>query len=84
MKTQLINIKSLYPNFTPYVAKYADNGISKSKSELNKYFKHYKFNSADYWKDFFMSKTEGFVRKNFSFDSPIYRAAKVIHKKFIR
>jgi len=84
MKTQLINIKSLYPDFTPYVAKYADNGIAKNKFELSKYFKYYKLNSADYWRDFFLSKTEGFVRKNFSTDSPIYNAAKVIHKKFIR
>ena len=34
MKTQLINIRSLYPDFTPYVAKYADNGMAKNKIEL--------------------------------------------------
>ena len=84
MKTQLINIKSLYPDFTPYVTKYADNGMAKNKMELNKYFKHYKLNSADYWKDFFVSKTEAFVRKNFSAESPVYKASKVIHKKFVR
>ena len=84
MRTQLINIKSLYPDFIPYVAKYADNGMAKNKIELNKYFKYYKFNSADYWRDFFVSKTEAFVRKNFSAESPIYKASKVIHKKFVR
>ena len=84
MKTQLINIKSLYPDFIPYVAKYSDNGMAKNKIELNKYFKYYKLNSADYWRDFFLSKTEAFVRKNFSVENPIYKAAKVIHRKFIR
>ena len=34
MKTQLINIKSLYPDFIPYVAKYADNGLARSEEEL--------------------------------------------------
>lgn len=84
MKTQLINIKSLYPDFTPYVTKYADNGLAKNKIELNKYFKYYKLNSADYWRDFFVSKTEAFIRKNFSTESPVYKASKVIHKKFVR
>lgn len=84
MKTQLINIKSLYPDFTPYVTKYADNGNAKSKTELDDYFRFYKLNSADFWKDFFVSKTEGFVRKSFSVDNPIFKAAKIIHKKFIR
>ena len=84
MKTQLINVKSLYPDFTPYVAKYADNGIAKSRDELRQYFKHYQFNSANYWRDSFLINTEGFVRKNFSQSSPIYKAARVIHKKFIR
>lgn len=32
----------LYPDFTPYLAKYADNGLAKSSLELEKYFKEYK------------------------------------------
>ena len=28
MKTKLINVPSLYPDFTPYVAKYGDNGMA--------------------------------------------------------
>ena len=84
MKTQLINIKSLYPDFIPYVAKYADNGLAKSEEELKKYFKHYELSSANYWRDLFIINTEGFVRKSFSADSPIYKAARILHKKFIR
>ena len=62
MKTQLINIKSLYPDFTPYVTKYADNGNAKSKTELDDYFRFYKLNSADFWKDFFVSKISFYKR----------------------
>ncbi len=84
MKTQLINIKSLYPDFTPYVTKYSDNGMAKNIQELKEYFKHYELSSANYWRDLFIINTEGFVRKNFSVDSPVYKAARIIHKKFIR
>ncbi len=32
----------LYPDFTPYVAKYADNGRAKSNQDLEKYFEEYR------------------------------------------
>jgi hypothetical protein len=41
MRTTLHNVQDLYPNFTPFVAKYADNGGAKSKRELMTYFGHY-------------------------------------------
>jgi hypothetical protein len=42
MKTTLHgNVTGLYPDFSPYVAKYADNGGAKSKAELRSYFLHY-------------------------------------------
>ncbi len=41
MRTTLHNIDGLYPHFTPYVAKYADNGGVKSRNELLRYFGHY-------------------------------------------
>ena len=62
MKTTLINCESLYPNFSPYIAKYGDNGFSKNASQLKNYFNHYKFNSADFWRDFLFSKTETIIR----------------------
>jgi len=40
MRTTLHNVESLYPDFTPYVAKYADNGGAKTKRELTRYFGH--------------------------------------------
>ena len=48
MKTQLINVRSLYPDFTPYVTKYGDNGLSKSEKELKNYFEYYKFKSLNF------------------------------------
>jgi hypothetical protein len=41
MRTTFHNIEGLYPHFTPYVAKYADNGGAKTKRELAVYFGHY-------------------------------------------
>jgi len=41
MKTTLHGGDSLYPDFSPYVAKYGDNGGAKSSSELSYYFLHY-------------------------------------------
>ena len=32
----------LYPYFTPYVAKYADNGKARTREELHQYFKEYR------------------------------------------
>ena len=46
MKTQLINVPSLYPDFTYYVTKYGDNGGARSISELKKYFDYYRLNSS--------------------------------------
>ena len=41
MKVQLHNVDALYPDFTPYVAKYGDNGRARSNAELFRYFGHY-------------------------------------------
>jgi hypothetical protein len=41
MRTTLFNVEALYPHFTPYVAKYADNGGAKTMRELGAYFRHY-------------------------------------------
>jgi hypothetical protein len=41
MRTTLYNVDALYPHFTPFVAKYGDNGGAKTKRELARYFGHY-------------------------------------------
>lgn len=32
----------LYPDFTPYVARYADNGLARTREELERYFEEYR------------------------------------------
>ena len=81
MKTTIINKKSLYPNFTPYVAKYADNGNANSIKELKKYFNYYKINSADYWRDMFLFKTEHIIRDFISPNSFLFSNLKKIKQK---
>ena len=41
MKTTLHGVDGLYPDFSPYVAKYGDNGGVKTKAQLRSYFLHY-------------------------------------------
>ena len=41
MRTTFFKLESLYPHFSPYVAKYADNGGAKTMRELGAYFRHY-------------------------------------------
>ena len=82
MKTKLIDVPSLYPDFSPYVAKYGDNGFAKSSKELKKYFDYYKFNSADYWKDFLGIKSEEIIRSSLKGNKFLYNLAKKIKQKF--
>ena len=81
MKTKLINIPSLYPNFTPNVTKYGDNGISRSKEELKKYFDYYKLNSANYWLDYLKLKSESIIRPKKEKYKKIYFATRYIKRK---
>jgi len=46
MKTTLINFKSLYPYFSPYVAKYSDNGGASNRNDFKNYIKHY-YNTSE-------------------------------------
>lgn len=47
MKTVLHGgVRSLYPDFTPYVAKYGDNGRAFSVGELHDYFREYRKDSG--------------------------------------
>ena len=83
MKVKLINVPNLYPDFTPYVTKYGDNGLSSSKEELKKYFNYYKFNSANFWLDFLKLKTEQVIRNKIENYSSIYYLARKNKKKLL-
>ena len=81
MKTKLINVPSLYPDFTPYVTKYGDNGMARSKDELKKYFEYYKFSSANYWLDFLKIKSENIIRSKIEKYKNLYFFARSIKRK---
>lgn len=77
MKTTLhgkFSKTGLYPDFTPYVAKYADNGRAKSKDELELYFATYQKRSPF---EFLRARLElmarSVIRGSFDPDSPVYR-----------
>ena len=80
MKTRLLNVPSLYPDFTPYVTKYGDNGNVYSKQELKKYFDYYKFNSSNFWIDFLRIKSETFIRAKLGSYKSIYYLARSIRR----
>lgn len=80
MKTRLLNIPSLYPDFTPYVTKYGDNGGAHSEKELKKYFDYYKFKSANYWIDFLKIKTETYIRAKLGSYKSIYYLARSLRR----
>ncbi len=81
MKTTLIDCDGLYPNFTPFVGKYGDNGLAKSNIELKNYFNYYKLNSANYWRDILEINTETFIRQMIPNDSELYKAAKKVRDR---
>jgi hypothetical protein len=81
MKIRLINVPSLYPDFTPYVTKYGDNGLARSKEELKKYFDYYKFNSANFWLDYLKIKTEDIIRPKIEKYKSFYYLAREVKRK---
>ncbi len=82
MKVRLINVPSLYPNFTPFITKYGDNGNAYSKYELKKYFEYYKLNSANYWNDFLKIKSEDIIRTRIEKYKNFYFLARSLKRKF--
>ena len=84
MRTTLHNVEGLYPYFTPYVAKYADNGGAKTRRQLGAYFGHY------YMRDpiahtlkHFSTASETVLRRTLPEDSRMFRAAKRLYYDFM-
>ncbi|MFZ4748017.1 MAG: hypothetical protein ACOYLK_14200 [Sphingomonas sp.] len=78
MKTTLHgSVAGLYPDFSPFVAKYADNGGAKSKAELRSYFLHYFLRDplASILKKV-STGSEDVVRAMVPADSKLFQAAK--------
>jgi hypothetical protein len=74
----------LYPDFSPYVAKYADNGKAKSEEELSAYFKDYKKRMGIKGVvDIFQQKIEKNSKNTFrswvAEDSAVYKLSKKLY-----
>ncbi len=71
----------LYPDFTPYVAKYADNGKAKTKDELEQYFQAYRNQAPyDYFRHIIESNCRRAVLSLGGSESALYKmAAKTYH-----
>jgi len=70
-----LSARPLYPHFTPYVTKYADNGMARTKRELTQYFAAYR---ARYPLGFLRHRLETkvvqTVRHSLEEDGSLYRA----------
>ena len=67
----------LYPDFTPYVAKYADNGGARSRDELCEYFEQYRQRAPiSFLKGLVETHARDVIRNAFNIDSTVYRAAR--------
>jgi hypothetical protein len=80
MRTTLYNVESLYPRFTPYVAKYGDNGGAKTNRELTRYFGHYYLRDPlAHTLKHVTNTCEMLLRKALPEGSTMFRAAKSIY-----
>jgi len=80
MRTTLYNVESLYPRFTPYVAKYGDNGGAKTTRELTRYFDHYyRRDPVAHTLKHFTKTSEMVLRKALPEGSAMFRAVKSIY-----
>ncbi|WP_447972468.1 MBL fold metallo-hydrolase [Nitrospira sp. Kam-Ns4a] len=82
----------LYPDFSPYVAKYADNGQARTREELRAYFRSYRQRAP---LDFFrhkvkvhaerlLAKPANWLRSSLPEDSLFYRSAKRVYGGLVR
>jgi hypothetical protein len=67
----------LYPYFTPYVAKYADNGRARTEAELRRYFQEYRDRApVAYLRHCLKVWLAYAFRRRVHADSPIFYAAR--------
>jgi hypothetical protein len=82
MKTTLHGVEGLYPDFSPYVAKYADNGGAETKEELREYFHHYRNRDPiGYLFRKLEQESEAIFRKFVPHNSVVHRSAKKLYWK---
>ncbi|MCH8989137.1 MAG: MBL fold metallo-hydrolase [Chloroflexi bacterium] len=79
MRTRLIGDwprSGLYPDFTPFVGKYADNGRAKTRDEVERYFHEYRRRAPlDYLRHRIQTNTAQAIKTRIDADSDVYRTA---------
>ena len=79
MRTRLVGKwpkSMLYPDFIPYLAKYADNGRAKTRQELRDYFGEYRRRAPlDFFRHRLQDRTARAVKSRIDADSEAYRLA---------
>jgi hypothetical protein len=83
MKTTLHGgVRSLYPDFTPYVAKYGDNGRAFTTTELDAYFAAYRnAMSLQAWIDHIKANSSRRLRIALSSNRTLYLAARAVYRR---
>jgi hypothetical protein len=80
MKTTLHGVEGLYPDFSPFVAKYADNGGAKSERALATYFHHYRMRDPiGLLMSRFATSSEQMLRRFVGEDTTAFKIAKRIY-----
>ncbi|MGC4079572.1 MAG: hypothetical protein QM702_21525 [Rubrivivax sp.] len=74
----------LYPDFSPYIGKFADNGGAKSKAELEEYFAYYKKQAPRDVRTLFRNKAMYVFQSVVPRDSEIYELGKRSYYYFMR
>lgn len=71
----------LHPDFSPYVAKYADNGGARSKEELEKYFSEYRRRTGivNHVRHLLMAHSEHIFRAYVPRDSPLFQVLRKMY-----
>lgn len=73
----------LYPGFTPYVTKYADNGRARTPEELRAYFAEYRkrLGVTTWLRGVVEQRAKDGLRARVSADSPVYQAVKRMYTR---
>jgi hypothetical protein len=71
----------LYPGFTPWVTKYADNGRARTDAELHAYFAEYRrrLGVTTWLRSSLEQRAKDSVRARLSADSPVYQRARQVY-----
>jgi hypothetical protein len=73
----------LYPGFTPWVTKYADNGRARTDAAVRAYFAEYRrrLGLATWLRNSVEQRAKDSVRSRWSADSPVYERARRVYAR---